>query len=52
MGKSDGVNNAIASMSRVLAEKVTASLKIPENRAEFEKWYLERYGVPYQWKHN
>lgn len=44
-------HNAILSIARVLAEKVTASLKSPENRAAFEQWYLEKYGKPYEWKH-
>ena len=33
-----------------LIKAVQECLKDPANRAEFEQWYLEKYGKPYVWK--
>ncbi len=33
----------------LLAQRVREYFKSPENRAEFEAWYLKKYGKPYKW---
>lgn len=38
------------SIGSMLAHVVTKTLQDPVKRAEFEAWYLEKYGVPYHWK--
>lgn len=38
-------------LGKIIARKCVAFLKDPANRADFEEWYLKRYGTPYQWKH-
>ena len=29
---------------------IRAELEKPEGRKDFEEWYLNRYGKPYEWK--
>lgn len=36
--------------SLLLAQRVREHFKDAANRAKFEKWYLDRFGVPYEWK--
>lgn len=38
-------------LAKVLAEKVTLSLRDEKNRKDFEAWYKARYGKDYVWKH-
>ena len=33
-----------------LQNRVRDYLRDPEHRREFEEWYLQQYGKPYQWK--
>ena len=35
---------------KLIRVNISISLKNEENRKEFEKWYLEKYGRPYIWK--
>lgn len=34
----------------LLGSIVLEYIKDPAHRAEFESWYLRKYGKPYQWK--
>ena len=34
----------------LLAQEVREYFKDPEHRKEFERWYLKKYGKPYEWK--
>lgn len=36
-------------LARALVRTVQAYYRDPAHRAEFEAWYLEKYGKPYQW---
>lgn len=36
--------------SLLVAQKVRDYFKDAEHRAEFERWYLEKYGKLYVWK--
>lgn len=38
-------------IGKLLARTVSEYLKDEEHRREFEKWYLEKYGAPYQFKY-
>lgn len=38
------------SFSRELRRRVRNYLNDREHREEFETWYLQKYGKPYQWK--
>lgn len=38
------------SFCRELLKKVLDYLQDEEHRKEFEKWYLQKYGKPYEWK--
>lgn len=37
-------------LALLLAQEVREYFKDPEHRKEFERWYLEKYGLPYEWK--
>jgi hypothetical protein len=37
-------------IGRLLSKTVTEYLADEKHRREFESWYLEQYGVEYQWK--
>ena len=37
-------------LALLLAQEVREYFKDPEHRKEFERWYLEKYGKPYEWK--
>ena len=36
--------------SLLIAQRVRDYFKIEAHRTEFEIWYEQRYGAPYQWK--
>lgn len=38
------------SFCRNLRRTVRRYLDNPDHRREFEEWYLQKYGKPYQWK--
>ncbi|MBO5511256.1 MAG: hypothetical protein J6B24_05940 [Clostridia bacterium] len=42
-------DSACRTLARALVRTVRAYYRDPAHRAEFEAWYLERYGKPYQW---
>ena len=42
-------DSACRTFARALVRTVRAYYRDPAHRAEFEAWYLERYGKPYQW---
>lgn len=35
---------------RTIARRVQDYMSDPQHRAEFEAWYLARYGKPYEWR--
>lgn len=38
-------------LGNVIACVVQSAMKDPANRASFEKWYFQKYGRSYVWKH-
>lgn len=40
------------SFCRELMRKVRQYYSNGEHRKEFEEWYLQKYGKPYEWKKN
>lgn len=38
------------SLGRLVAKAVSTALQDPVKRADFEDWYIKRYGHPYVWK--
>jgi len=41
-----------AALAKLIFQKAKEHFENAENRAKFEEWYLEKYGVPYVWKVN
>lgn len=39
-----------SALSLLVAQRVREYFKDEAHRAEFEKWYEQKYGTPYQWK--
>jgi hypothetical protein len=39
-----------SALGMTLAEKVRGFYKNEQHRKEFELWYKQKYGKPYQWK--
>ncbi len=37
-------------IGKLICKATKAFFENSENRAAFEKWFLERYGIPYDWK--
>lgn len=44
------VQKRLNSFARELRRRVRKYLDDREHRKEFEKWYLRKYGKPYEWK--
>lgn len=37
-------------IGKLICKATKAFFENAENRAAFEKWFLEQYGIPYVWK--
>lgn len=44
------IEKQTVSFCRDLRRRVRRYLDTPAHRREFEEWYLQKYGKPYQWK--
>lgn len=44
------VQKRLNSFARELRRRVRKYLDDREHRREFEEWFLQKYGKPYQWK--
>ena len=44
------VQGQAKALALLLAQEVREYFKDPEHRKEFKRWYLKKYGKPYEWK--